>query len=52
MTVQIVECLYELLGNLADFRLAQVAIIFQDLKKLSLGKLSDHTELVGCFEGI
>ena len=46
MTVQVVECLYELLGNLADFRLAQVAVIFQDLEKLTLSKLSDDAELV------
>ena len=46
VTVQIVECLYELLGNLADFRLAQVTVILQDLEQLTLSELSDDAELV------
>ena len=52
MTVQVVECLHELLGNLTNFRLAQVAIILQDLKELTLGELSDDAKLVGCLEGV
>ena len=46
MAVQIVQSLNELLGNLAYFRLAKVTVIFKDLEKFSLGKLSDHTELM------
>ena len=52
VTVQVVESLHELLGNLANFRLPQVAVILQNLEELTLGELSDDAELVGRLEGV
>ena len=50
--VQVVQGVDKLLGYLPHFVLWQVAIVFQDLKQLSLRKLSDHAELMGGFEGV
>lgn len=50
--VQIVKCVHELLGNLADLGLAQVAVVFENLEQLSLCKLSDHAKLVRRLEGV
>ena len=52
VTMKVVKSLYELLSDLADFRLSQVSVVLKDLEELTLGEFSDDTELVGCFERI
>lgn len=60
--VEVVEGVDELLRDLADFGLGQVAVIFQNFEELTLGELqgsesrraylSDNTELVRSFKAI
>ena len=50
MTVQIVQSLHELLGNLAHLLLSQVPVVLQYFEELTLSEFSDHTELMRCFK--
>ena len=46
VTVQVVQGIDQLLGNLADLLFTKVAIILKDLEELTLGKLSHDAELM------
>ena len=50
--VQIVQRVYQLLSNFANFRLAKVPVVFKDLEEFTLGKLSNHAKLVRSFERV
>ena len=52
VTVEIVESLDQLLGNLTHLRFSQIAVIFKNFEELSLGKFCDDTELMRGFERI
>lgn len=52
VTVEIVESLDQLLGNLTHLRFSQVAVVFENFEELSLGEFCDDTELVRGFERI
>eukprot|EP00353_Schmidingerella_taraikaensis_P006198 CAMPEP_0185573314 /NCGR_PEP_ID=MMETSP0434-20130131/5066_1 /TAXON_ID=626734 ORGANISM="Favella taraikaensis, Strain Fe Narragansett Bay" /NCGR_SAMPLE_ID=MMETSP0434 /ASSEMBLY_ACC=CAM_ASM_000379 /LENGTH=125 /DNA_ID=CAMNT_0028189519 /DNA_START=3508 /DNA_END=3882 /DNA_ORIENTATION=- len=52
MTVEVVERLDELLGDLAHFLLAEVTVVLQNLEQLTLGEFCDDAELVGRLEGV
>ena len=52
VTVQVVECLDELLSDLAHLLLSQISVVLQDLEKFALGEFSDDAELVGCLERV
>ena len=47
MAMQVVQGMHKLLGNFAHLWLSKIPVIFQNLKKFSLGELCHHTELVG-----
>jgi hypothetical protein len=43
---------HQLLGNLADFSLAQAPVIFEDFEELALRELCDHAKLMRSFERV
>jgi len=50
VTVKVVQSVHQLLGDLANLRLAKVTIIFKNLKELSLRKLRHDAELMRSFK--
>ena len=50
--VQVVQGLDQLLSNLTHLWFTQVAVVFQDLEKLTLGELCHHAELMRSLERI
>lgn len=50
--VQIVQGMHKLLGNLPHFVFRQIPVVLQDFKQFSLSKLSNHAELMRCFEAV
>lgn len=50
--MKVIEGMNQLLSDLPAFFFWEVPIILQDLKHVSLSKLSDHTELMLCLKRV
>ena len=46
VTVQVVQGVYQLLGDFAHFRLTEVSIVFEDLEQLTLGEFRHNAEFM------